>query len=281
MRNSGWPYSTGWPFSTRISTIVPVGLGLDLVHQLHRLDDADDLALAHRLADLDEGRRLGRRRAIEGADEGRGDERPGALGGLDGRRRAMSAIGAGRRRRRPARRPRRLRRGRARACARADRPRPRRDRTRRRCAPARAPTRSRCRTVAVVAFARGRGGDHLERPHLVFLGLFLLMGKRVLSASRALYRSARSAGAVMRIRYRALPRLPVGSMAHARKYSGRQHAHHQRQRVGAQRELFEGPGVQRLQRAPRLGDQVGELHRQRLDVGQRAVMPAASRTNRR
>src|SRR5262245_27840951 len=40
-------------------------LGLDLVHQLHRLDDADHLALAHGLAGLDERRRLGRRRAIE------------------------------------------------------------------------------------------------------------------------------------------------------------------------------------------------------------------------
>src|SRR5678809_514802 len=40
-------------------------LGLDLVHQLHRLDDADDLALAHALAHVDEHGRLRRRRAIE------------------------------------------------------------------------------------------------------------------------------------------------------------------------------------------------------------------------
>src|SRR5687768_3679532 len=32
-----------------------VGIGLDLVQQLHRLDDAQGLPLRHRLADLDEG----------------------------------------------------------------------------------------------------------------------------------------------------------------------------------------------------------------------------------
>jgi hypothetical protein len=40
---------------------LPFRFGLDLVHQLHRLDDADDLALAHGRADLDERRRLRRR----------------------------------------------------------------------------------------------------------------------------------------------------------------------------------------------------------------------------
>src|SRR5678815_311413 len=43
---------------------------LDLVHQLHRLDDAEDLALLHHRAHLDEGRLVGRRRPVEGADEG-------------------------------------------------------------------------------------------------------------------------------------------------------------------------------------------------------------------
>ncbi len=62
--------------------------GLDLVHQLHRFDDADDLTFADALADLDEGGRLGRRRPIEGANERRADERSRAFGGpVDGRRR--------------------------------------------------------------------------------------------------------------------------------------------------------------------------------------------------
>src|SRR5579863_2054580 len=59
-----------------------VRFGLDLVHQLHRLDDADHLPLAHGLAELDEGGGLGRGRAVEGTDEGRADEGPGPLGRL-------------------------------------------------------------------------------------------------------------------------------------------------------------------------------------------------------
>src|SRR5882724_7644660 len=51
-----------------------VGLGLDLVHELHGLDDADDLPLANAGAHLGEGGRVGRRRAVEGADERRRDE---------------------------------------------------------------------------------------------------------------------------------------------------------------------------------------------------------------
>src|SRR6476619_6603158 len=50
----------------------PVDVGLDLVHQLHRLDDADDLPLLDARADVDERSGVGRGRAIEGADEGRG-----------------------------------------------------------------------------------------------------------------------------------------------------------------------------------------------------------------
>src|SRR5687767_11239239 len=46
-------------------------VGLDLVHQLHRFDDADRLPLLHGMADLDEHLRVGRGRAIEGADHGR------------------------------------------------------------------------------------------------------------------------------------------------------------------------------------------------------------------
>src|SRR4051794_36577572 len=44
-------------------------LGLDLVHQLHRFDDAERLPGADDGADVDEGRRVRRGRAIERADE--------------------------------------------------------------------------------------------------------------------------------------------------------------------------------------------------------------------
>ena len=77
MRMRCWPYSTCSPFLTRISSTCPSDSALDLVHQLHRLDDADHLAFAHGLAHFDEGGRLGRRRPVEGADEGRADEGPG------------------------------------------------------------------------------------------------------------------------------------------------------------------------------------------------------------
>src|SRR5213075_665277 len=49
------------------------GVGVDLVHQLHRLDDADHVALLDLLPDLDECLGVGGRRAIEGADHRRLD----------------------------------------------------------------------------------------------------------------------------------------------------------------------------------------------------------------
>jgi hypothetical protein len=48
----------------------PPDLGLDLVHELHGLNDADHLPDVDVLTRLDERRRIGRRRAVEGADHG-------------------------------------------------------------------------------------------------------------------------------------------------------------------------------------------------------------------
>src|SRR5437773_4991905 len=48
-----------------------VAIRLDLVHQLHRLDDAHDLPLLHLVADLHERARPGCAGAVEGADDGR------------------------------------------------------------------------------------------------------------------------------------------------------------------------------------------------------------------
>ena len=45
---SSWPYSTGWAFSTQDPADDRRDLGLDLVHQLHRLEDAEHLPDATR-----------------------------------------------------------------------------------------------------------------------------------------------------------------------------------------------------------------------------------------
>src|SRR5690242_7970047 len=52
----------------------PGGVRLDLVHDLHRFDDADRLADLDDAADLDEGRGTGARRAVERADHRRLDD---------------------------------------------------------------------------------------------------------------------------------------------------------------------------------------------------------------
>src|SRR5215470_17619775 len=59
-------------------------LGLDLVHELHRLDDAEGLAFLHDVAFAHEGRSVWAGRSVEGADHGRIDaHRPrGQLRGL-------------------------------------------------------------------------------------------------------------------------------------------------------------------------------------------------------
>src|SRR4030095_12038843 len=51
-----------------------VALRVDLVHQLHRFDDAEDLALLDLASGLDESRRAGLGGAIERADDRRLDE---------------------------------------------------------------------------------------------------------------------------------------------------------------------------------------------------------------
>src|SRR5256885_16290501 len=43
-------------------------VGFDLVHQLHRFDDADGLSRFDRISDLDEGLRAGGTRAVESAN---------------------------------------------------------------------------------------------------------------------------------------------------------------------------------------------------------------------
>src|SRR5262245_26926823 len=61
-----------------------VALRLDLVHQLHRFDDAEDLTLTYRLSCFDEGLRTWLRRSVDRADEGRLDD--GEVDVLLGRR---------------------------------------------------------------------------------------------------------------------------------------------------------------------------------------------------
>src|SRR6478735_3648801 len=63
----------------------PFLIGLDLVHQLHRLEDAERLADRDRIALLDERRRAGRGGAVEGADHRRLDPKDAGVDGRFGR----------------------------------------------------------------------------------------------------------------------------------------------------------------------------------------------------
>src|SRR5439155_260023 len=80
----------------------PLALGLDLVHQLHRLEDAERLPGTDRVADLDERRRVGLRRAVEGADHRRLDPDEAVRRRRD--RSEIQLLRGGERRRRPAHR---------------------------------------------------------------------------------------------------------------------------------------------------------------------------------
>src|SRR5437762_9252703 len=62
----------------------PLVVGFDLVHELHRLEDAQGLAGADGVADLDERRRARLRRAVERADHRNRDAPHRVPGGRDG-----------------------------------------------------------------------------------------------------------------------------------------------------------------------------------------------------
>ena len=91
--NSGWPYSTASAFSTSTRRTTPATLALELVEQLHRLEDAQRLADRDLVADGDEGRIVGRRRRVERADHR-------ALDHHEVRRRGVGRRHGGRRERR-------------------------------------------------------------------------------------------------------------------------------------------------------------------------------------
>src|SRR4051812_15193957 len=57
-----------------------VDVRLDLVHQLHRLDDAEDLPLRDAVADVHERFGFGVRRAVERADDRRFDDVEAGVG---------------------------------------------------------------------------------------------------------------------------------------------------------------------------------------------------------
>src|SRR5687768_12550657 len=76
---------------------LPRHLGLDLVHELHGLDDAQHLPDADAVSHAHEGRGVGIRRAVEGADDRALDHGEAGLGGRSrGRRRRWRSLGRAR-----------------------------------------------------------------------------------------------------------------------------------------------------------------------------------------
>src|SRR5712664_4798178 len=70
-QEEGLPVLDGVPVLDEDLRDAPADLRLDLVHELHRLDDAHDLPLLHDVALAHVGVRVRGRRAVEGADHRR------------------------------------------------------------------------------------------------------------------------------------------------------------------------------------------------------------------
>src|SRR5262245_45204357 len=83
----------------------PLALRLDLVHQLHRLEDAERLAGPDGVADLHERRSVRVRRPVEGADHRRLDAQEPVRGRLHGDGRRLAGRGERGRGRLPRRGP--------------------------------------------------------------------------------------------------------------------------------------------------------------------------------
>ena len=93
-RKSTVPNSTGCASSTSTSRTTPGDLGLDLVHDLHRFDDADRLPGGHPAADLHVRLRARLGRPVEGAHHRRLDVLERGRRRRRGSRRALADAGA-------------------------------------------------------------------------------------------------------------------------------------------------------------------------------------------
>src|SRR5262245_39548425 len=73
-REQSFPVLNGLPVLCKDAGNLPVVLGVDLVHELHRFDDAEDLSLLDARSDLYERCGAGLGRTIEGPDDRRFDD---------------------------------------------------------------------------------------------------------------------------------------------------------------------------------------------------------------